>query len=240
LLRDVLELRAAGWKDKRPKKVEGPATLAAVAKQQAEDPTAPRAGPKNPWKQQEQQQAQFEFYPGMWDPAMWCWDPSICYQYSAYETGSAVSSEAAASSQASAPAEPARAPFSILSWRSLCDEVLAELRTSADVCEAAKKLAASVPPSKNQATALVEWLALVIQEDSRDTRCAGFETLVAVVQDEQWSDSCLTECLDVFVWQWYPDLCEDFPGLPEVLASEIFPVVQPLVGSEFVQLLRQG
>jgi hypothetical protein len=40
LLKDVLDLRAAAWKDRKPKKLEGPTTLEAVAKKRAEEETS--------------------------------------------------------------------------------------------------------------------------------------------------------------------------------------------------------
>jgi hypothetical protein len=48
LLKDVLELRAAKWQDKKPKKMEGPSTLKAVADTQASDLKASGTSGKSP------------------------------------------------------------------------------------------------------------------------------------------------------------------------------------------------
>lgn len=51
LLQDLLDLRAAGWQDRRPKKLEAPTTLAEVARKQAKD-LAPSTSSWSTWESQ--------------------------------------------------------------------------------------------------------------------------------------------------------------------------------------------
>merc|ERR1719498_1188156 len=50
LLKDVLDLRASSWQDRKPKKIEGPSTLKEVADTQAaEEAASGSKGSQTPW-----------------------------------------------------------------------------------------------------------------------------------------------------------------------------------------------
>lgn len=216
LLKDVLDLRAAGWRDRRPKKIEGPTTLDAVAQKRAQEEGSPM--PQKP--------SASVAYDG-WEhvPSRGSRAPvAVSVKEKAFPI--AVSKEKVKSSKSESKA--AKAKFDRQEYRSEVDKTLQELRVSHDVKEATARLAEVVPPLEDQPSELCDLLGRIIEEGSCDVRKAGFEVVASLYLNGHWKSE-IKKGLRVFVSETCADLKYDVPILPKVLKEELYPGLLPLV-----------
>lgn len=219
LLKDVLDLRAAGWRDRKPKKIEGPTTLDAVAQKRAQEEGSPM-----PQKFSSASTA----YDG-WEqvPSRGSRTPVIIpSQEKAIPI--AVTKENVKSFKSDSKA---KAKFDRQEYRSEVDKTIQELRVSHDAKEATARLAEVVPPLEDQPAEFCDLLGRIVEEGSGEVRKAGFEVIANLYIKGLWKSE-IKKGLRVFVSETCADLKYDVPALPNVLKEELHPA--------FLQLVKHG
>eukprot|EP00933_Yihiella_yeosuensis_P000349 TRINITY_DN10052_c0_g2_i1.p1 TRINITY_DN10052_c0_g2~~TRINITY_DN10052_c0_g2_i1.p1 ORF type:complete len:753 (-),score=233.86 TRINITY_DN10052_c0_g2_i1:391-2649(-) len=236
LLQDVLDLRAAGWKDQRPKKMERPTTLDEVAQQKAAEEdqnnlaslrasrNAPKKQPYSSGQQQQQQQPHQQKLQQM----------LLKQQLE----------KLAHLKEEQEKEDEKKNTFDQEVFRSETRKAFLELRYSKDVEEATARLAAlSPPPADQQVQEITELLSSVSEESSADARSNGFKVLASLFDSKAltqasavaagsiasaiapWRTEYFGDALKTFVEDICPDLCCDVPSLPKILAEELHPVL---------------
>jgi hypothetical protein len=243
LLRDVLDLRNSGWKDMRPKKIEGPKKLEEVAAKAAmEDGSCKKVVTSDGW----------EVVGG----------PRLAKPTSPIaKTELAMGRQQSFSSPAKAEKAPekttkgtgagkvmldflknrdgtkqkAAAPFDRDACREEVTATLAELRVSHDAADAVLRIAAIDVPVTHQPAELGDILSKIAEESSQDVRKIGFTLVVGLFTEGQWKAESVEEGLRNFVEEICPDLKCDVPNLPHILKEELRPALQSLVTARKLQ-----
>lgn len=243
LLKDVLELRASRWQDKKPKKTEGPSTLKEVADTQAAEEAsgATSKSPKNPNRQYQakpspsygadynvrKNPSSSPSYGGKrqtWSPTT----PSEGYQRI---------SSLAALMQGKAPSQKKEeertnssvTPFDKESCRKEVLAAVGELRMSHEVKEAILRICALSVPHSNQQEMLCDMLGQMVEEGSSADRKVCFELLAGLFTEGHWKPHALCKGLKDFIEDVAPELKCDIPTLPTILREELHLVFAPLV-----------
>eukprot|EP00933_Yihiella_yeosuensis_P000350 TRINITY_DN10052_c0_g2_i2.p1 TRINITY_DN10052_c0_g2~~TRINITY_DN10052_c0_g2_i2.p1 ORF type:complete len:737 (-),score=221.30 TRINITY_DN10052_c0_g2_i2:424-2634(-) len=229
LLQDVIDLRTAGWKDHRPKKMERPTTLDEVAQRRAaeEDPFAalrgsgknqPKKQPHRVGLQQEPKQPQQQQLQQM----------LLKQQLE----------RLAQLKEQQEQEEKKKRSFDQETFRSESRKALRELRYSNDIEEAkARFVALTPPPAGQQIEEITELLSSVSEESTADARSNGFKVLTSLFDSASfanaagsiasaiapWRSDYFGEALKTFVEEIVPDLCCDVPSLPKILTEELHP-----------------
>eukprot|EP00418_Pyrodinium_bahamense_P076516 CAMPEP_0179056292 /NCGR_PEP_ID=MMETSP0796-20121207/23737_1 /TAXON_ID=73915 /ORGANISM="Pyrodinium bahamense, Strain pbaha01" /LENGTH=884 /DNA_ID=CAMNT_0020752963 /DNA_START=100 /DNA_END=2754 /DNA_ORIENTATION=+ len=235
LLKDVVELRQAGWHSHRPQRQELPTTLEVVADRAA----AEGAGINTP-------KCRFRAQP-------------LVAAAARRPIAMAAAVAGHASTKRPQEAEPIQAPVGTPQPTQVVDEpqlpafssneahidhaeyhgevskTLAELRVSHDATEAVARLVAmGVPSVRQQAEELTYVLAQVVQAGNADTRRAGFKMAVDLFAHGHWHQRALQEGLRCFFGEVCEDLQVDVPGLVSILEHELTPALDTLVQQRMV------
>lgn len=189
LLKDVIELRAAGWQERLPKKAEGPSTLKEVADTFAAEAASNSATPTAAFSRR-------------WHGDQRDWR----------------SGSSPVASKATQAAQPARPPgswgdnFDQNACRAEIALALAELRAFHDVTAASARVAALAVPLARQADAIGIVLGLVAEESAHAVRKLCLEVVVRLFMDGHWQPSALGKGLRSFL-----DICADLKiDVPEL------------------------
>jgi len=217
LMKDVLDLRAAGWRDRKPKSVEGPTTLDAVAQKRAQEEGSPM-----PQKSSAAPTALdgWEQVPSRGSRA----PVAIALKEKAIPV--AVSKEKVKTSKSES-----KVKFDRQEYRSEVDKIIQELRVSHDIKEATARLSEIVPPVGDQPTELCDLLGRFVEEGSSEVRKAGFEVVANLYIKGHWKSE-IKSGLRIFVSETCADLKYDVPTLSTVLKEELHP--------GFLQLVKRG
>lgn len=187
LLKDVLELRAAGWQQRLPKKVEGPSTLKEVADTFAAEEAASSASPiaaHGAFNRRAQ---------GNLASGSRAWRSS----------GSEKAADAQTSRQSSKPHRFENG-FDEERCRRKLSETFDGLRKSRNVNEASARVAALAVPASFQREAVAVVLAKVAEESLQVVRKTLLELLVRLLMEDTWQPCSLGKGLKSFV-----DLCAE-------------------------------
>lgn len=205
LMKDVLDLRAAGWKDRKPKKIDGPTTLDAVAHKQAQEEGAPTP---------QKSSAASVAYDGWEQVPMRASRAAV-----APLSKVAVPKEKVKSSKSESRA---KAKFDREDYHVEVGKTIQELRVSHDVKGATARLAEMVPPLDEQPTELCDLLGRIVEEGSAEVRKAGFEVVANLYIKGHWKSE-IKAGLRVFMSETCADLKYDVPTLPNILKEELHP-----------------
>jgi len=241
LLKDVLDLRGGGWKDMRPKKIEGPKKLEEVAMEDGSGNTkkavtsdgwavvsGPRlAKPTSPAKP--------EFGMGR--------QPSFNMQPKAEEKAPEKTSKGTCAGKAmlnflknrDEPKQMDATPFDRDACRTEVSATLAELRVSHDVAEAVSRIGAIAVPVTQQPAELGDLLSKIVEECSQDVRKVEFKLVAGLFTEGQWKPESAGKGVSSFVEDICPDLECDIPNLPQILREELHPCLQALVTARLLQ-----
>lgn len=245
LLKDVLELRASKWEDKKPKKTEGPTTLKAVADSQAAEETATgnHAGGSPKGQKTPSGQGGKRGPPVASNvikrgapakPAA----PKGDYQRINSLAGLLKNRDPAPEQAKSKPGEPERPrkqpvgePFDKDACLKDIFGALSELRVSHEVKEATTRVSGIAVPSPQQAEVLCDVLGHIAEEGSEAVRKICFELVTSLFAEGHWKALALGKGIHDFVEEVCPDLKCDVPTLPKILRDELHPALTPLVDS---------
>jgi hypothetical protein len=211
LLQDVLELRAARWEDRKPKKLEGPSTLEEVAQKfhaEAEVPLASKRGSKT-------EPTQGSLKVSGAKPLRTSRLASDLFQASGSKSGAAKLSDQPRKQNDKVCREEILGAFT-------------ELCSSHDVQEAAARIAAIVVPPSAQAEELCELLAHIVEQSSEGARKVGFKLLVALFVEGHWKPGACSKGFKSFA-SLCVDLKCDVPVLPKIISEELAPALEALV-----------
>lgn len=251
LLRDVLELRAARWRDHKPKKAEGPSTLQEVADTQAKDEAASgtsaksalssrRGGDRGRGKapQWTPQTSPSSSYPGQRVTSLaglfnsGTASPKSAPSKEGYQRINSLAALKGGDRVTQTAAQPSNTPdnaqFDKDGCRKEVSGVLAELRLSYDVKEAIARMSALSVPTEQQADELCNMLGCMVEEGSAEVRKMCFELVPGLFTDGSWNSDALRKGLQEFMDEVCPDLRCDVPALPNILREELLPVLVPL------------
>jgi len=214
LLKDVLDLRASGWLDKKPKKMDKPTTLEEVHQKAAIEDTSSAASPSR---------SSF----GQWSPAHQKSAPGAMLSFGNVSV--------ARRADRSTPMEPATdgKPKQDRVYRDACHAKLvrtfAELFVTFDTEDAIYRIADIGIPASHQASKLCEMLAIVCEEGNPEKRKVGFRLIVTLFLGGHWKPSALAEGLNSFIRSTCAELKFDVPVLPWILREELRPALAPTV-----------
>jgi hypothetical protein len=218
LLKDVLDLRAAGWRDRKPKKIDGPTTLDAVAQKQAKEEGAPVP-----------QKSSSVAYDG-WEqvPVRGSRTPVVAAPKEKALPLAEPKEKVKSSKSDSKSESRAKAKFDRQEYRVEVGKTIQELRVSHDVKGATARLADVVPPLDEQPTELCDLLGRIAEEGSAEVRKAGFEVVANLYLKGHWKSE-IKSGLRVFITETCADLKYDVPSLPNILKEELHPGLLRLV-----------
>jgi len=256
LLKDLLELRAASWHDKKPKKIEGPSTLKQVADIQAAEETAVVANSSPNWRGQKKPSHSYN------GKADWSGAKPVAKKVTSL---SGLFNRDAASPKASAPKEEYQRISSLASLKrktgepkenevklsdigKWCDAdfdkeachaellgALTELRVSCEVKEAILRISALSVPESLQADELCNMLGRMVEEGSAAVRKVYFELVAGLFTEGHWEATALVQGLTDFAENVCPDLKCDIPMLPTILREELHAALAAVVGKGMLQ-----
>jgi len=211
LLKDVLDLRARGWHDNRPQKMEGPSTLEEVYERAAAEEGSPMP-PRSP--------ASFV--------GMTRTHASVS-GWSTPGSGVSVRNQRRESPTVKARTQSAaEAEFDKNAYRAEIRRALAELRVTHDAVEALQRIANMKVPVSHQPKGLRDLLLLVVEEGTASARLSGFRVANRLFLDGYWTAKAASEGIQTFV-EICPDLKVDIPALPQILREEFGTSLEPLI-----------
>jgi hypothetical protein len=245
LLKDVLELRDSGWRDRRPKKIEGPLKLQQVA--------AKAALENGNWVNQKASYGGSDWDTvgkerlGKLSSLLYNKDVSPCttptaadhkqqsfFPQKAEKTTKGTGAGAAMleflknREKSEAPQTPSK-PFDQDHCEKEISATLAELRVSHDVPEAITRIAEIKIPVEHQESKIQDLLAQLAEEGSQGARKAGFDLLAGLILKGHWKPEPTSKGVRTFLEDTCSDLKYDVPTLPQILRQELHPCLQPVV-----------
>lgn len=241
LLKDVLELRASKWQDRKVKKAEGPSTLKQVADTQAAEeaasgaaPKQQKKGPPSPSQRYSQQTGKTSSPPR--NVAAFAADLFVRESKSApskegYRRISSLSAlkQGQATDRKEGDAGK-QSKFDKDACRKEISGALAELRASHEVNEAILRICAVSVPTSLQAAEFCDMLCHIVEEGSSPARKICFELVATLFTGGHWKPHALCKGLQDFMHNVYPDLKQDVPTLPTIVREELHPALETLVG----------
>lgn len=256
LLKDVLDLRNEGWKDRKPKKIEGPLKLEEVAAKAAAETggwvqKSPSHGYSNDWETVGKERMgklcsllnSKATSPCTSPMSM---KPQIIPQ-KAEKTAKATGAGAAMLNflknrdKADEVSEEVIAkPFDGEKCKAEISSTLAELRVSHDVPEAITRIANISVPVADQASELESLLSCLVEEGTQAVRKAGFDLVTGLVLKGHWKKEAATEGLHSFIEEVCPDLKFDVPTLGRILCEELYPALGSLVKAGMLEADQQN
>jgi hypothetical protein len=248
LLQDVLDLRANGWEDRKPKKVEAPSTLAQVAKKREAEEAAvtptPEAAYRNSWAARPMSNS-FGNGSGKTSPS-----GAKNAGGNSNIRGLAADLFAPAPSESASPAKESvrpvlqlkkrqdtacEKPFDKEACRKEVSSTLSELRVSHDVKEAILRMAAVAVPLSQQPEELCTALTMIAEEGSQEVRKIGFQFVAGLFMDGHWQPGALSKGIQTFKEETCTDLKLDIPSLPNIVREELQPAFKPLLEKGLLQ-----
>lgn len=213
LLKDVLDLKAAGWKDRKPKRMEGPMTLDKVAEKAAAESSQPlrRMAPK----------------------------PAPAKAAAAKPSQERAFAPAARPKQAPVTAAPS--PFNPELFREKAGSIFRALKAEGgeDPEHAVSQLLALQKPisSDAQSAEIVRLLSAVAEEGTPSVRRAGFRAIAGlfIAEEGRWRRGAAKASLQCFLAEVCGDLVVDVPNLPAILREEMAVAFQQLVEMEYLE-----
>jgi len=235
LLKDVLELRASKWQDRKVKKAEGPSTLKQVADTQAAEEAASgpvRKGPPSPSQRYSQQTGKTCSPPR--NVAALAADLFVRESKSApskegYRRISSLSSLKQGADRKEGQAGKQPSGFDKDACRKEISGALAELRASHEVNEAILRICALSVPTSMQAAEFCDMLCHIVEEGSSPARKICFELVATLFSGGHWKPHALCKGLQDFMHSVYPDLKQDVPTLPIIVREELHLALAALV-----------
>merc|ERR1719265_2478653 len=239
LLKDVLDVRAQNWNDRRPKKIEGPLKLKEVAKKAEFESSGGEYSPHHQTSTNENRavvnaaRMRAGSSPTSKDaPAEYT--PLALKKPSKGDIfARAREMEEAAKKELSAKKEARREEKASKFDKEACKQEIAatlkELRVSHDVQDAIARIAEISVPDSRQGTQLCEMLVIICENGSKDTRALGFGLVAGLFVKNHWKSEGATKGFGKFMKDVCEDLKCDVPNLSQVLANELHPVLEPLV-----------
>lgn len=234
LLKDVMELRKAGWNDKRPKKIEGPLKLDQVALKAASENGC--ESPSN------------KVSDGEWEVMSGSRvrkTSSPCSSPKAVDEDVAAKSKLAfmkcseklrklevsrMESKQESPKEPkASVKFDKEACRAEISATLAELRVSHDVPDAIVRIGNIGIPASRQGSELNKILTSLAEEGSHQVRKVGLGVIVGLFVEKHWKPESAKQGIRKFVEETCEDLKCDVPALAKIACEEMHPAFEALV-----------
>jgi hypothetical protein len=245
LLKDVLDLRANQWQDRKPKKMEGPSTLEEVALKAAAEEGGSSATPTTCNGFTTVTRATRSAVKQVSGNG----DSGSITRLAGDLFGSSLkvpaSKESSVSPQKTAPTmselpkkrkeKASEERFDKDACRSEISKALVELRLSHDVKEAIVRIAGVAVPVSQQQDELCELLVRITEEGSQTVRKAGFDLLAGLFSEGHWKPSALRKGLETFKEELCIDLKVDVPGLPKIVTEELHPAFAILVKNGLLQ-----
>jgi hypothetical protein len=260
LLKDVLELRAAGWQGHRPKQVEAPSTLKEVARKHSADENQASKAPKKD---------QARRYPNKAAPRKTMLDErnvgernlnsasdvfastrvdrlaalvsgkkSVGLKECGSDTchkgvpaGSRTSNEAKRTNNKQ---------FDRVACGNEMMKILAELRVSHVLSETLERVVGLEVPPPYQQEVLGELLERVAENGAKEFRNLGFELVLGLFKHGHWKPTALGKALADFMQNVAGDLKFDVPALPKILRDELHPMLSPLVRNGILQAAQHN
>jgi len=225
LLKDVLDLRAAGWLDKKPKKMEKPTTLGEVHEKAAMENGSPiastsRASPEE-WTTVPQRSAAVQ-------PAASVGNPSKTFAEAKGRSGIATKAQTLPI-KATPDDQLRKENFDSKTCHEEVAKALTELFVSYDIEEAVLCVVDLGVPASHQARELCDVLSVTSEEGSAEKRKIGFTFVAKLFLGGHWRRSALADGLRSFVEDICADLKFDVPNLPQILREELHPALVPAV-----------
>jgi len=256
LLKDLLELRAAAWQERKANKIAGPSTLMEVAMTQAADESAgvPKESPT--WGRSTKSAGADKDAPqpvhvkvekckfGRRCTRMECWHQHphgrlIDDTTEASEKQEMINTLSSSkcpwadkSKVEQTPKQSRGKAFDKDAWRRELNVSLRELRMSHDVQEALTRVWTVFVPVSLQAEEVCDMLSNMVEEGSQATRMVYFAFVAGLVGKGQWKVSSLQKGLQSFLEDVCPDLKYDVPALPNILWDELHPTLAPVVAAQ--------
>jgi len=220
LLKDVLDIRAVGWNDRRIKRIDGPCKLedvaARAAAEDADCKTTRKAATASDWER---------FHA-----------PRLAILAEVMGEKMPQTLPASDPPHASMSSPQSNQVFDVTAFRSELSKVLAELFISHDVPESLLRVAAEAVPVAHQSREFCELLTRVAEASSAGLRKVGFELIAGLFLASHWASVALTEGLDSFLSTTCVELILDVPSLPTILCAEVLPSMSPLVQGDMLPL----
>jgi len=225
LLKDVLDLRAAGWLDKKPKKMEKPTTLGEVHEKAAMENGSPiastsRASPEE-WTTVPQRSAALQ-------PAASVGNASKTFAEAKGRSGIATKAQTLPI-KATPDDQLRKENFDSKTCHEEVAKALTELFVSYDIEEAVLCVVDLGVPASHQARELCDVLSVTSEEGSAEKRKIGFTFVAKLFLGGHWRRSALADGLRSFVEDICADLKFDVPNLPQILREELHPALVPAV-----------
>jgi len=251
LLKDVLDTRAAGWEDKKPRQMEAPTSISAVHEKAWAEESAAAGGyasgnkfsPNNSWESTDTPKPN-----NSWDAKSAKSAPLNINRLAGDLFGSGPKTPI----KGSAPEElqpsivPSEGPkkrlekasperFDKEACRKEVSAVLCELRLSHDVKEAIIRTAGIAVPLTQQPEQLCDVLGQVVEEGSAEVRKIGFQFVAGLFIEGHWKPGALGKGLQSFVEDTCADLKCDVPILPMIVHEELYNAFAPLMKNGLLQ-----
>jgi len=252
LLKDALDLRASGWRTRRPLRWEAPSALHRTGRtkfkrsvrsnSQQDEVVSQAPGPEhvNDLQQMKNRKClNFQGHkklstvddcePEVWQPGR---KNTLNYVHmisSNMESDRIVKSKVPATAIAKAPSLNQTHSVRGGDCKAVFQKALAEARYSNDVSEVSNCLLNTVVPSVGaQPQLLHDLLVRVCEEGETFLRKAGFEAVFAIYTRNHWKPHSLREGITLFL-RGMPDLICDVPNLVQIVREELHPTMKPLV-----------
>jgi len=241
LLKDVLELRNAGWNDKRPKKIEGPLKLEQVAAKAAlenggDSPAMKTNNADGEWAVVGGARSGKVFSPLSNKPTSLSFlIPSSPKPVKDVGSGQAVLMSTNCAEKLESPKrDSVQEPRASVNFdKDLCraeiSATLKELRISHDVSEAIVRIGNIGIPASHQASELNDIMAHLSEEGSQEARKIGLSVVAGLFLEKHWKPESATQGIRRFVEETCEDLKCDVPALAKIVCDEVHPAFSPLV-----------
>mmetsp|Transcript_73271 Transcript_73271/g.115965 ORF Transcript_73271/g.115965 Transcript_73271/m.115965 type:complete len:878 (+) Transcript_73271:77-2710(+) len=248
LLKDVMDIRNAGWQDRRPKKLEGPKKL---------DDVASDAGMSNKSADANNEWAVVGGFrlsklaailPNKVDSPT-CSPESAGKQQTSFQHQQKSEKSVKGTSSGNAMMEflknrEQQAPekkwrkessqFDADACKAEVSATLSELRVSHDVGDAVARIAAIAVPLSQQPVEFGDIICRLVDERAQESRKVGFNLLASLFLEGHWNPDALRKGLCTFMEESCPELQCDVPLLPQILRDELHPAFKPLVQGRFL------
>lgn len=257
LLKDVLDLRNSGWKDMRPKKIEGPLKLDQVAAKAAME-TGGWMSQKascggNDWETvgKERLGKLASLVSGNLKTCSTSTTPMPNSARKKQEEASAPQKPEKTTKGTGAgaamleflrnrtkPESPKDEPVQATKETAVFDKeeckkeiaaTLSELRVSHDVQDAVARIADIGIPEADQPFEVDSLLASFAEDGTEVVRKLGFRLVAGLILDDHWKAEPAGKGVWTFIVETCPDLKFDVPDLPRIMREELQPALAPVV-----------
>jgi hypothetical protein len=217
LLQDVVDLRAAGWKERTSKSVSGPSTLAAVAEKFAEEEGVSTSDLMSSFNAQSPH-----------GTAEFCNTPKSSPWFSEANKP-ATSVETAWFPEAKKPATSVETSGGVSNFRREAVRALRQLRMSHEPEEAMAQLLQHIPAWHEQADALCDLLELALQESASWARQGAVELAVGLVTGGHFRADAMDLCIGNLLQRFDSDIQMEL-----IMSEELYPSLTPVVACGYL------